>query len=91
LKNEVGQQRLPFTESRITQQIMDYPYTKIHGKLKISCHKRRAKRAAKLRHLREYIEPLLSAIYEHDDERLAFYILEAAAWLEEQEQKRAPI
>lgn len=67
---------------------MEFYYDKIHKEVKVPCQKRRARRLAKEDVLREYTVPIGQALLDHDEERFAFYILEAAQWIEEWEKER---
>ena len=37
--------------------------------------------------MRDYVVPIGTALMEHDEVRFAYYILEAAAWIEQWEKK----
>lgn len=66
---------------------MDNNYGKIHTELTIPRHKRRANAITREDVLRDYVVPIGTALMEHDEVRFAYYILEAAAWIEQWEKK----
>lgn len=84
LKNEVGRSRLPFAPSY--NPPMEFSYDKIHRDLPVPKLKSRAKKIAKAGILDDYVTPIGEALLEQDDERFAFYVLEAAEWVRQVEE-----
>ena len=60
---------------------MKFAYDQIHEDLSIPRIKSRAKKIAKTGVLSDYVTPIGEALLQQDDERFAFYVLEAAEWI----------